>query len=72
MSLVSIARTRIDLNTFQLVQKFMSNQLKAIFPKKEIQPVVKKSRHISAAQKKKKATKRRALKLLVGRKMVSS
>ena len=76
VNVVSIARTRNDLDTFQLVQEFMSNQLKSIFPPKEVQLVVKKSRHVSAAQKKKKAAKHiaRIAKIsIIGRKeMVSS
>ena len=60
VNVVSIARTRDDLSTFQLVQEFMSNQLKSIFPPREVQPVIKKPRRVSAAQKKKKVAKRRA------------
>ena len=60
VNVVSIARTRNDLDTFQLVQEFLSNQLKSIFPPKEVQPVPKKPRRVAAAQRRKKAAKRRA------------
>ena len=62
--MVSIARTMANLNTFQLVQEFISNQLKSIFPPQEIQQGVKKGggrRGVSAAKKRKqKAAKRKA------------
>jgi len=69
---VSIARTRPDLNTFQLVQEFISNQFKTIFPPMEIQPPVKKNgRRVSAARRK-KVTKRKTARVskvtIIGRK----
>ena len=58
MNVVSIAQTLDNLNTFQLVQEFVSNQLKTIFPPKENQPVLKKNNcHVSAAKRKAKAAK---------------
>ena len=50
-----------NLNTFQLVQEFISNQLKTIFPPQEVQPTSKKVRRVAATKKqRKKAAKRKA------------
>ncbi|GFH50448.1 hypothetical protein CTEN210_06924 [Chaetoceros tenuissimus] len=63
VNVVSIARTMANLNTFQLVQEFISNQLKTIFPPHEIQQGGKKGgrRGVAATKKKKqRAAKRKA------------
>ncbi|GFH48949.1 hypothetical protein CTEN210_05425 [Chaetoceros tenuissimus] len=64
VNVVSIARTMANLNTFQLVQEFISNQLKSNFPPQEIQQGVKKGGGrcgVSAAKKRRqKAAKRKA------------
>ena len=69
VNVVSIARTMVNLNTFQLVQEFISNQLKTIFPPHEIQQAGKRNerggrRGVSATKKsKKKAAKRKAARI---------
>ncbi|GFH48999.1 Blackbeard [Chaetoceros tenuissimus] len=66
VNVVSIAKTMANLNTFQLVQEFISNQLKTIFPPHEIQQGGKKGgrRGVAASKKqKKKATKQRAARI---------
>lgn len=80
VNVVSIARTMANLNTFQLVQEFISNQLKSIFPPQEIQQDGKRGGRRSVAltkKQKKKAAKRKAahiakIPLMIGKRMVYS
>jgi hypothetical protein len=66
INVVSIAPTMANLNTFQLVQEFISNQFQTIFPPSEIQQGGKKGGRggVAATKKKKqKAAKRKAARI---------